>query len=185
MTSYKVLIPSSLVICLLMVLLFTLLESILVMLTMSCNQILIALVISINVIVLPLTLIKPKLCFWNLVVLIMYKNWIFPLRTLSSNRLIKLRYLGIEVDENLTWESHVRNVVKSVASKVYSLCRLRHIPRVFLIPCTNQPSNRVWTMPVLFGVTVQWQVGRLNSDKKELPGLLLMILIMLILMVMT
>ena len=37
----------------------------------------------------------------------------------------RVRYLGVEVDENLTWDCHVRNVCRSVAYKLHSLSRLR------------------------------------------------------------
>ena len=37
-----------------------------------------------------------------------------------------VRYLGLEVDDNLTWELHVQNLCKLIAFQVHSLTRPRH-----------------------------------------------------------
>ena len=44
-----------------------------------------------------------------------------------------VRYLGVEVDANLNWELHVRNLCKSIAFKVHSLTRLRHTVNTHLL----------------------------------------------------
>ena len=38
-----------------------------------------------------------------------------------------IRYLGIEIDENLKWNSHIAQLSKSLSYKIFSLGKLRHI----------------------------------------------------------
>ena len=49
------------------------------------------------------------------------------LKNTQLEQLDRLRYLGIEVDATLNWESHTRNVIKSVAYKIHALRRPRHV----------------------------------------------------------
>ena len=36
-----------------------------------------------------------------------------------------IRYLGIEIDDKLLWDSHVKNLSKSLSYKIYTLRKLR------------------------------------------------------------
>ena len=42
------------------------------------------------------------------------------------------RYLGVFIDQHLTWKLHVANVLKRIRSKLYALYRLRPLPDYLL-----------------------------------------------------
>lgn len=47
-------------------------------------------------------------------------------------------YLGVSIDNNITWKSHIQNVVKSIAPKVGIISRIRHyLPKSALILIYN------------------------------------------------
>ena len=46
-----------------------------------------------------------------------------PLASVASTH-----YLGVFIDQHLTWKSHVDNVLKSVRCKLYALYRLKPLP---------------------------------------------------------
>ena len=49
-----------------------------------------------------------------------------PGRALAS--VTSTRYLGVLIDQDLTWKLHVANVLKQIRSKLYALYRLRPSP---------------------------------------------------------
>ena len=64
--------------------------------------------------------IRPKLCSSNLVI------WTSSLMVHNLIKLTPGPILGVDADDNLTWELHVRNLCKLTAFLVHSLTRLRH-----------------------------------------------------------
>ena len=43
------------------------------------------------------------------------------------------KYLGVVIDQHLTWQNHINHILKSVRSKVYGLCRLKPLPTSVLV----------------------------------------------------
>ena len=43
------------------------------------------------------------------------------------------KYLGVVIDQHLTWQNHINHILKSVWSKVYGLCRLEPLPTSVLV----------------------------------------------------
>ena len=63
-----------------------------------------------------------------------------------------VKYLGLHIDENLSWHQHTANVVQRVYSRIHCLNRLRPLPiellaklyRVFVLPILDY-CDVVWT----------------------------------------
>ena len=59
------------------------------------------------------------------------------------------RYLGVLIDQHLTWKLHVANVLKQIRSKLYALYRLRPLTGHMLFPL-----YQACVLPVLITVTL-------------------------------
>ena len=68
------------------------------------------------------------------------------------SRLSSVKYLGLHIDENLSWHQHTANVVQRVYSRIHCLNRLRPLPiellaklyHVFVLPILDY-CDVVWT----------------------------------------
>ena len=68
------------------------------------------------------------------------------------SRVSSVKYLGLHIDENLSWHQHTASVIQRVYSRVHCLNRLRPLPagllgklyRVFVLPILDY-CNVVWT----------------------------------------
>ena len=47
-------------------------------------------------------------------------------------QVVSTKYLGVVIDQHLTWQNHINHILKSVWSKVYGLCRLKPLPTSLL-----------------------------------------------------
>ena len=72
-------------------------------------------------------------------------------RALASVTSTRTRYLGVLIDQHLTWKLHVANVLKRIRSKLYALYRLRPLPGHLLFRL-----YQAFVLPVFDYCDVDW-----------------------------
>ena len=78
-----------------------------------------------------------------------------PLASVTSTR-----YLGILIDQHLTWKSHVDNVLKRVRCKLYALFRLKPLPSHLL-----SRLYQAFVLPVFDYGDVVWALTTVSLSK--------------------
>ena len=80
-----------------------------------------------------------------------------PLSCVSS-----FKYLGLHIDENLTWHDHASNVLWRVLSRVHCLYRLNPIPDDLLCRL-----YRVFVLPIMDYCDVVWMPSAMHFKRFE------------------
>ena len=47
-------------------------------------------------------------------------------------RVISTKYLGVIIDQHLTWQCHIEYILKKICTKLFGLCRLKPLPNSLL-----------------------------------------------------